>query len=218
MSLWAIVPIKPLRRGKSRLAGVLTDDERTFINYTMLGSTLKALKSTPEVDQVLVVSRDTSALALAREYNAKTLQEDGSADNLNMAVKRAAVVAQIYAAQSVLILPADLPLITAEVLQKLVRLSQSPPVVVVAPDRRKDGTNALIINPAGLIDFQFGPGSFYRHVEQARKFNIPVKVCELPELGLDLDIPEDLALLRQMDVLLFQNRDVFLTEARLQKH
>ncbi len=29
MALWAIVPVKPLRRGKSRLAKVLTQDERT---------------------------------------------------------------------------------------------------------------------------------------------------------------------------------------------
>ena len=69
MSLWAIVPVKPLRRGKSRLAGVLTDEERTFINYSMLKNTLKALRATPEVDHVLVVSRDPSALALAREMD-----------------------------------------------------------------------------------------------------------------------------------------------------
>lgn len=199
MSLWAIVPIKPLRRGKSRLAGVLTDDERTFINYTMLGNTLKALKATPEVDHVLVVSRDPSALALARDFNAKTLQEDGSSDNLNMALKRAAVVAQIYAAQTLLVLPADLPLISPDSLRALTRMANDPPVIVIAPDRRRNGTNALVINPAGLIDFQFGPGSFFRHMEQAQKYRVRVEVCEMPELGLDLDLPEDLLLLQETD-------------------
>lgn len=196
MSLWAIVPIKPLRRGKSRLAGVLTEDERTFINYTMLGNTLKALKAAPEVDNILVVSRDTSALALARDFDAKTLQEDSSSVNLNMALKRATVVAQIYAAQSILVLPADLPLLTPEGIQALIRLANNPPVVVIAPDRRHDGTNGLLVNPAGLIDFQFGPGSFFRHMEQAQKYNVRVEICELPELGLDLDLPEDLLLLQ----------------------
>lgn len=202
MSLWAIIPIKPLRRGKSRLAGVLTEDERTFINYTMLGNTLKALKATPEVDNILVVSRDTSALALARDFNAKTLQEDSSSVNLNMALKRAAVVAQIYAAQSILVLPADLPLLTPEGIQALIKLAHNPPVVVIAPDRRHDGTNGLLINPAGLIDFQFGPGSFFRHMEQAQKYNVRVEICEMPELGLDLDLPEDLLLLQGTDELI----------------
>src|SRR5512146_2574827 len=109
MSLWAIVPVKPLRRGKSRLAEVLTDEERTFINYTMLKNTLKALKATREVDHILVVSRDPGALALARDFDAKTLQEDGQSDNLNLALKRATVVAQLYAAQRVLVVTADLP-------------------------------------------------------------------------------------------------------------
>lgn len=202
MSLWAIVPIKPLRRGKSRLAGVLTEDERTFINYTMLGNTLKALKATPEVDNILVVSRDTSALALARDFDAKTLQEDSSSVNLNMALKRATVVAQIYAARSILVLPADLPLLTPEGIQALIRLANNPPVVVIAPDRRHDGTNGLLISPAGLIDFQFGPGSFFRHMEQAQKYNVRVEICELPELGLDLDLPEDLLLLQGNDELM----------------
>ncbi len=199
MSLWAIVPVKPLRRGKSRLAGVLTDEERTFINYTMLGNTLKALKAATEVDHVLVVSRDPGALALARDFEAKTLQEDGTSDNLNMALKRATVVAQLYAAQRILILPADLPLISPDGIRELINLAANPPVVVIAPDRRHEGTNALLVNPAGLIDYQFGVGSFARHAGQAKQFNVRVEVLDLKELGLDLDLPEDLNLLRQLD-------------------
>ena len=36
MSLWAIVPVKPLRRGKSRLAGALTEEERATLNQELL--------------------------------------------------------------------------------------------------------------------------------------------------------------------------------------
>lgn len=200
MSLWAIVPVKPLRRGKSRLAGVLTEEERTFLNYTMLANTLKALASVPEIDQTLVVSRDSGALALARDFGAKTVQEDGSSD-LNTALLRATVVAQLYSAQSVLVLPDDLPLIDRESIQALIRLANKPPVVVIAPDRRKEGTNGLLVSPAGLIDYQFGLNSFHKHVEQANHYGVRVEVCELPALALDLDLPEDLDLLRKMDVL-----------------
>jgi 2-phospho-L-lactate/phosphoenolpyruvate guanylyltransferase len=198
MSLWAIVPVKPLRRGKSRLAGVLTEEERTYLNYTMLANTLKTLAGVKELDTVLVISRDTSALALARDFKARTVQEDGSSD-LNLAIKRAAVIAQFSVVESLLILPADLPLITPEIIRSLILRKGKPPSLVIAPDRRLDGTNAMLISPPGLIDYSYGPGSFQRHMEQAQHAKSAVEVFHAPELALDLDLPEDLDLLREVD-------------------
>ena len=57
MTLWAIVPVKPLRRGKSRLSGMLSEDERTLLNQELLEHTLKTLSSLKELDQVLVGER-----------------------------------------------------------------------------------------------------------------------------------------------------------------
>ncbi len=203
MSFWAIVPVKPLQRGKSRLAKVLSQEERNVLNKTMLGHTLKALSAVPEVESTLVISRDPFALALAREQGARTVQEDGS-PNLNSALRRATVIAKVYAPEGVIILPADLPLITAEDIRSLLRFAKNRPVVVIAPDRRHDGTNALLVSPPGLIDYAFGPGSFERHCERARKAGARLEVCDLPSLGLDLDLPEDLELLRQMEVPLLE--------------
>ncbi len=200
MSLWAIIPVKPLRRGKSRLSGVLSEDERALLNYTMLTNTIKTLAEVGEVEQTLVVSRDPAALALAREYGARTLQEDGN-PGLNTALKRATVVAMAYAARGVLVLPADLPLLSVADVREIIHFTEKPPVVVVAPDRRGGGTNALLMSPAGLIDYHFGPGSFQKHVQSAEKAGVHVEVLNLFSLGLDLDLPEDLELLRQMKAL-----------------
>lgn len=200
MSLWAIIPVKPLRRGKSRLAGVLTEDERALLNYTMLSNTLKTLSEVREVSEKLVVSRDPAALALAREYGARTLQEDGN-PGLNTALKRATIVAQVYSAGGVLILPADLPLLSKNDIRELISHSDKPPVVVIAPDRRNNGTNALLMSPAGSIDYQFGAGSFNKHCQAAKTAGVHLEVCTLFSLGLDLDLPEDLDLLRQMKAL-----------------
>ena len=162
MTLWAIVPVKPLRYGKSRLAEVLTSDERMDLNRRMLAHTLDTLTAIPEIEHVLVVSRDQAALALAREYGARTVQENGS-PHLNVALTRATVVAKNYATRGVLIIPADLPLITPEDVRVMLERAVEPPVVVVAPDRRRNGTNALLVCPTGLIDYEYGPGSFQRH-------------------------------------------------------
>src|SRR5512138_1716072 len=107
MTLWAIVPVKPLRRGKSRLSSSLSDEERVELNRMLLERTLRTLTDLREVEEVLVVSRDPSALAIARDLGARTVQEDG-APTLNTALKRATIVAQVYASRGVLVLPADL--------------------------------------------------------------------------------------------------------------
>jgi 2-phospho-L-lactate guanylyltransferase len=198
MTLWAIVPVKPLRRGKSRLAGTLNEDERTELNRTLLQHTLETLSGLKEVDGVLVVSRDPNALTIARNHGARTVQEDGQPE-LNTALKRATIVAQVYATRGVLVLPADLPLITREDILTLIKRATEPPVVVIAPDRHGKGTNALLISPPGLIEYDFGENSFQRHCELIKKAGARLEVVDLPSLGLDLDLPEDFELIKSLE-------------------
>ena len=193
MTLWAIGPVKPLRRGKSRLANVLSEEERADLNRKLLVHTIDTLTEIPEIEQVLVVSRDQGALALAREHGARTVQENG-APQLNIALARATVVAKNYVTRGVLIVPADLPLISAEDVRAMLEKVQNPPVVVVAPDRHHQGTNALLVCPVGLIDYDFGPDSFHRHCDRAQEAGARLEICELPSLALDVDLPEDLDL------------------------
>jgi len=198
MTFWAIVPVKPLRRGKSRLAGILTEDERTDLNRALLQHTLQTLSELKEVDEVLVVSRDPQVLTIARNYGARTVREDGQPE-LNTALKRATVIAQVYATRGVLVLPADLPLISREDALALVERATDPPVVVIAPDRHGKGTNALLISPAGLIEYHFGEDSFQRHCDLVKKAGARLEVVNLPSLGLDLDSPEDYEIIKNLE-------------------
>lgn len=199
MTLWAIVPVKPLRRGKSRLAGTLSEDERTDLNRRLLEHTLNTLSGLKELEEVLVISRDPQALTVARNCGARTVREDGQPE-LNTALKRATVVAQVYATRGVLILPADLPLITREDVLTLIDHASDPPVVVIAPDRHGKGTNALLISPAGLIEYDFGENSFQRHCQRVEARGARLEIVNLPSIGLDLDLPEDLELIRKMEL------------------
>lgn len=199
MTLWAIVPVKPLRRGKSRLAGALSEDERTELNRTLLQHTLMTLSELKELEQVLVISRDPQALTIARNYGARTVREDSHAA-LNTALKRATVVAQVYATRGVLVLPADLPLISTEDIRALIERAVDPPVVVISPDRHGKGTNALLISPSGLIEYDFGENSFQRHCDLVKKSGARLEIVDLPSLGLDLDVPEDLELVRKLEL------------------
>ena len=198
MTLWTIVPVKPLRRGKSRLSGILTEDERADLNRKLLQHTLETLSELKEVEEVLVVSRDPQVLTIARNYGARTVREDGQPD-LNTALRRATVIAQVYATRGVLVLPADLPLISREDALALVERASDPPVVVIAPDRHQKGTNALLIAPAGLIEYDFGENSFQRHCNLVKKAGARLEIVNLPSLGLDLDSPEDLEIIKNLE-------------------
>jgi 2-phospho-L-lactate guanylyltransferase len=151
-----------------------------------------------ELEEVLVISRDPQALTIARNYGARTVREDGQPE-LNTALKRATVIAQVYATRGVLVLPADLPLISRDDVQTLIDRASEPPVVVIAPDRHEKGTNALLISPSGLIEYDFGDDSFQRHCELVRRSGARLEIVNLPSLGLDLDVPEDLELIRSME-------------------
>ena len=191
MTVWAIVPVKPLRRAKSRLASVLSKEDRLELSQRMLTHTLEILAEIPAIERTLVVSRDSRALALARKLGARTVTERGS-PQLNRALVRATLVARRYNVSAVLVLPADLPLLTREDIESLIARGSDPPVVVIAPDRHRSGTNALLSSPPGLIEYAFGPQSFPRHLEHARAAGVRLEICELPSLALDVDMPEDL--------------------------
>ena len=193
MTFWAIVPVKPLRRGKSRLAQVLSEEERLGLNSQLLIHTVDTLREIPAIEQVLVVSRDQSALALARAHGARTVQENG-APELNVALTRATIVAKQYATRGVLIIPSDLPMISKEDVSAMIGMVKEPPVVVVAPDRKREGTNALLVCPVGLIEYDYGPHSFERHCLRAQEVGARLEICDLPSLALDMDVPEDLEL------------------------
>jgi 2-phospho-L-lactate guanylyltransferase (CobY/MobA/RfbA family) len=57
MPIWAIVPVKPFLRSKSRLAGVLTPEERAGLSREFLGHALGVLRQVPAIRQTLVIRR-----------------------------------------------------------------------------------------------------------------------------------------------------------------
>jgi len=190
MSVWVIIPVKPLRLAKSRLSQVFTPEQRQTFAEMMLRHVLRVVRETPEVSGTLVISRDNKALTIAREYKAHTVQESG-APELNAALTRATQVLASWRCKAIMVLPADLPLISSEDISQLVALGQDEPSVVLATDRNRDGTNALLVRPPGLIPYAYGDGSYERHVALAREAGALVKVYESPRMMLDVDLPED---------------------------
>jgi 2-phospho-L-lactate guanylyltransferase len=192
MGVWVIIPVKPLNRAKSRLSGVLSPEQRYQLAESMLRHVLGVVKTVPQVEGTLVISRDNKALSIAREYGARTVQESGTPE-LNRALMRATQVVGQWKGGAVLILPADLPLIAAEDVSGMIEMSgHSAQSVVIATDHNENGTNAMFVRPPGLIDYTYGEGSYRRHKQMAQDVGAEVHVYHSERLLLDIDVPADL--------------------------
>lgn len=196
MTLWAIIPVKPLTSAKSRLAQALTPEQRAALAERLFRGVVSAARAAPEVNGVLVISRDPRALAIARDLGAHTVQESGQPE-LNSALMRATQVVQGWHGGAVLILPADLPLIAAEDVSGMARMGMDKWSVVIATDRAEDGTNAMLVRPPGLFPYAYGVGSFGRHIHAAREAGAAVKRYHSDRLTLDIDLPADLEAYQQ---------------------
>ncbi len=192
MSVWVIVPVKPLKRAKSRLSSVLSAEQRFEFAEAMYRQVLSVVLQAQSVAGVLVISRDTKALSIARDMGVKTIQESSPSD-LNPALHRATQMAKLWRADATLILPVDLPFLTVNDVDQMVGMGRGEdPCIVIATDREKDGTNAMLIRPPDLIGFQYGDGSFIRHVSAAREQKAKVYIYASDTISLDIDVVADL--------------------------
>ena len=98
-----------------------------------------------------------------------------------------------------LVLPADLPLLAAPALDRLLDAADAAltagsgrPLVVIAPSDARGGTNALLLSPPDVIEPCFGPHSLEAHVRAAATAGATLQLVVDPSLGFDLDAPEDL--------------------------
>ncbi|MBN2304249.1 MAG: 2-phospho-L-lactate guanylyltransferase [Anaerolineae bacterium] len=192
MNVWAIVPVKPFQRAKSRLADVLVPEQREMLAAGLMTRTVRLLLPLPQIQGVLVISRDTKALSMARDLGAQTVQESG-APELNNALFRATHAIRAWGADAALIVPADIPLLAAEDIQQVVMAGRGANSVVIVPDRHAHGTNMLFVHPSGLIPYSFGVDSFAEHQRLAREANANLVIHQSERAALDLDTPGDLA-------------------------
>lgn len=192
--LWLLAPVKPLHQAKSRLSITLSAQEREEIALQMLDHLLQVAGASPVLAGALVVSRDATVLQHAARAGAFPLLEEG--EGLNSALLQAQQAALARGASAILVLPADLPLITGADIEVLHQAAYAPDLngrcAVIAPSP-DGGTNALLLRPPGGIAFAFGPNSSARHQQLAAQAQIPMRLVSTPTLRLDVDRPQDLA-------------------------
>lgn len=205
-----IVPVKSLGEAKSRLSGALSASERADLSRMMMLRTVRVLMETSArhcngdaaFPRVLVVSRDNEVLRMAKAEGAWGLLE--IEPGLNQALSQAIRWVEARRTKSVLILPADLPLIGPDNVEAMLGIyaaaisenGNGGRTAVIAPCRHGIGTNALLLSPPNAVPLSYGTNSFIRHSELARERGVSLHVYRAPGVGLDIDIPADLEFYR----------------------
>ncbi len=194
----ALVPVKNFSSGKSRLSQVLSPVEREKLSAFMLRSVLQVLHDSQRFDVISVVTRDERVAQIGEIYEARVIWESGPG-NENQAIGYATEICRSLGAQSLLVLPADLPFLTVHDIGAILAGTNGESKVTICPSKEGTGTNALLRTPPDVIPPRFGANSFFLHQREAEAKKIPYGVCALPRVALDVDTPEDLSALKRRE-------------------
>ncbi len=198
--LHVVVPLRSLASGKARLGGAIDAEERETLLRGMLRRTLAVLSLWPASQAIHLVSADPGLL-VETVVDLSTpirplLQRQGG---LNEALRMGRDEALAAGATAVLMLPADLPLLSVDALDRLLEAADAAlaagsggPVVVIAPADARKGTNALLLSPPSVIEPRFGLDSFEAHLRAAARADAALQIVDDALLGFDVDTPDDL--------------------------
>jgi 2-phospho-L-lactate/phosphoenolpyruvate guanylyltransferase len=191
-NLFALVPIKDPVRGKSRLASVLSQEERRSLNAFLGCRALEVCTRVFGAERTLVVAGSAAAVSIASKFGVRIVLEDARQRNVNEAVAAGADCARVAGADAIMVVPTDLPLLTESSLQAAIAAIPHAPGCVLVPDHRGTGTNVIGLAPVRSDLFSFGEPSLERHSTNAKCAGYEVRIHHCDVLAFDLDRPEDL--------------------------
>ena len=195
MTIGAVLPVKDTGDAKQRLAGFLGAAERQRLALAMAEDVLAILARVPGLSDIVVVTRDQLAAALAIRHGARVLTEPSN-DGQSAAVERAAAALGREGADGLLQVPGDVPGASANEIEAVLAAHEGAgnggPAVTLVPSHDRRGTNCVLCAPPGALPFAFGYDSFGPQCAAAHARGIAPGILPQPGLGLDIDTPDDL--------------------------
>lgn len=178
-----LIPVKRFEEAKRRLAARLGAEERRRLGLAMLADVLRA---TDKWEARWIVTSDRDAEAVGLAFGCRLISDSGM--GLNVAIEEGTRRVLGEGADSLLVLPSDVPLVSADDVTILFALDVP---VAICPSGN-GGTNALLRRPPDAISASFGPGSAVAHASAAAAKGLDVRTLNLPSLVLDIDEHQDL--------------------------
>ena len=189
-----LIPVKDPTYAKTRLAKLLTEDERRQLAWAMFEDVSRAIVNARKPDSVVMVSSFTPAIERARELGWDVLIEESQTSE-SASVDWASRILSERGFDTVMRLPADLPLARAEDIDELLSIELDSPSALLVPSRAGTGTNAIIRTPPALFPSRFGPNSLALHKQEAARVGVECVIVNNARIALDIDELADVELL-----------------------
>ncbi|HKY03443.1 MAG TPA: 2-phospho-L-lactate guanylyltransferase [Blastocatellia bacterium] len=189
-----LIPVKDPANAKTRLASLLSTAERRRLAWAMFEDVSRAVARAVGPDLVALVTSYAPAIERARDLAWDVLIEESQQSesaSIDWASRRLAE----RGVESVMRLPADLPLVEPEDIDALLSVELDRPGALLVPSREGTGTNAIIRTPPALFPSRFGPDSLRLHREEARRVGVDPLILSNPRIALDIDDATDIAAL-----------------------
>jgi 2-phospho-L-lactate guanylyltransferase len=192
-----LIPVKDPANAKTRLAPLLSPDERRRLAWAMFEDVSRAVADVTRAHSVYLVSSFAPAIEHAQRLGWEVLKETTQAGE-SASIDWASALLAERGMDAVLRLPADLPLVRATDLDALLAIEVSSPAAILVPSREGTGTNAILRTPPTLFPSRFGPNSLALHREEAARAGIECLIVNNERIALDIDEPADLQALFEL--------------------
>ena len=189
--MWAVIPVKQISQAKQRLSPFLSTEERRDFFSAMLEDVLSIMVKIDFFKKIILATNCPHAISIAGRHGI-THFETGPDDGLSQAAGETVNHLLENGIRDMFLIPADIPLITEEEINSVLKAHPSAPSLTIIPSRDKLGSNCILLSPPSRMTLKFGPNSYFRHLEIAQTNGLKVNPMEFPGFGLDIDEPKDL--------------------------
>lgn len=191
MKIAAVIPMKCLHSAKSRLSNILTAKQRKNLAMYLLDATIKELKKSDFISEIVIVSSDEAVKHYSCLNNIKFIKDWD--EGVNKAVMLADKYCINNGINANIVIPPDLPFVSAKEIDKICIISNKyHKCIIICPSKRFDGTNILFRKPPGVIKTHYDNNSYMNHLKEASKIKIPIESLDIVKLMFDLDTEDDL--------------------------
>jgi len=196
LKIAAIIPVKTFSLAKTRLD--LSVQQKEELCKIMLEEILHTLSISPQIDKIVIVTKEVKAIELGKRYNAVIIL-----DNEEKSVNSAVALADKYLLENEfdvsIVFPQDIPFIKTQDIDFMLNYKIPPNFVIVVPSRRFDGTNALVRMPIDLMMTHYDEDSYKIHMNTAKEYTRNVALVFVKRIMLDVDNMDDLKFLLEQN-------------------
>ncbi|MCY4041697.1 MAG: 2-phospho-L-lactate guanylyltransferase [Gammaproteobacteria bacterium] len=195
-NIWAVVPIKSFIGAKKRLARVIDPKSRAALVNAMANDVIRALKHVRQLTGIRIVTASDEVHAFARAEGVDDWHDPLSGDLSGTLEAAAEHLAASRRADTMMIVPCDVPLVRHELLAEALDRHES---LTLASDDQGEGTNLLIASPPNLIRLCYDGHGFRTHLARGHALGLTPQIIEDDSIHLDVDTAEDLQKLRSFE-------------------